>query len=82
MSPRLRALSARELLKALAAVGFEVVSTRGSHAKLRRRSPNGPPETMTVPLHKELAPGTLRALARQAARYLSAESVRTIFFKD
>jgi predicted RNA binding protein YcfA (HicA-like mRNA interferase family) len=81
MSPRLRALSARELLKALAAAGFEVVSTRGSHVKLRRRPPNGP-ETMTVPLHKELAPGTLRALARQAARYLSAESVRAIFFKD
>jgi predicted RNA binding protein YcfA (HicA-like mRNA interferase family) len=82
MSPRLRALSARELLKGLGAVGFEVVSTRGSHAKLRRRPSDGSPQTMTVPLHKELAPGTLRALARQASRYLSAEIVRAIFFKD
>ena len=81
MSPRLRALSGRELLRALGQAGFEVIATRGSHAKLRRFSPDGAPQTMTVPLHRELAPGTLRSLARQAGRYLPAETVRAIFFK-
>lgn len=37
------------------------VSQRGSHAKLR----NGV-RTAIVPLHKELAPGTLRSIIRQA----------------
>jgi predicted RNA binding protein YcfA (HicA-like mRNA interferase family) len=61
MTPRLRRLSAREVLRALHGHGFEVVATRGSHAKLRRTAPDGYAQILTVPLHNELAPGTLRA---------------------
>ena len=36
MGGKLKRLSAKEILRALEVFGFEVVSTRGSHAKLRR----------------------------------------------
>ena len=80
MTPRLRRLSAREVLRALGSFGFEVVSTRGSHAKLRREVAEGTPQILTVPLHKGLAPGTLRAIFRQACRYIPADRLRPFFF--
>jgi predicted RNA binding protein YcfA (HicA-like mRNA interferase family) len=82
MSPRLRRLSSRELVRALRGVGFELVSTRGSHAKLRRADADGTVQTMTIPLHKEIAPGTLRAIYRQAAKLVPESRLRSLFFRD
>ncbi len=82
MSPRLRRLSSRELCQALGRFGFEVVATRGSHAKLRRTAPDGLRQTLTVPLHRELAPGTLRAIFRQACRFVPEEELSPLFFGD
>ncbi len=81
MSPRLLRLGAREVLKALGAFGFEVASTRGSHAKLRRLAPDGSSQILTIPVHKELAPGTLRAIFRQASRFIPEEKLRPFFFR-
>jgi predicted RNA binding protein YcfA (HicA-like mRNA interferase family) len=80
MSPRLRALSAREILRALQTFGFEVVATRGSHAKLRRVIADGRSETLTVPLHRDLAPGTVAAIYRQALRFVPEAELRPHFF--
>lgn len=80
MSPRLRRLSARQVLAVLGSFGFEVVATRGSHAKLRREGPGGVREILTVPLHRELAPGTLRAIFRQAARFVPEDELTPHFF--
>ena len=55
-------MSGREVVRALAKVGFSEVSQRGSHLKLR--SPEG--RTVIVPMHRELARGTLRSILRQA----------------
>lgn len=55
-------VSGREVVRALAKVGFAEVSQRGSHLKLR--SPEG--KTVIVPMHRELARGTLRSILRQA----------------
>jgi predicted RNA binding protein YcfA (HicA-like mRNA interferase family) len=40
-----------------------VVSTRGSHCKLRHVSP---PRIVIVPLHDEVRPGTMASILRQA----------------
>ncbi|HET7146217.1 MAG TPA: type II toxin-antitoxin system HicA family toxin [Gaiellaceae bacterium] len=48
--------------RALGKRGFARVSQRGSHVKLR----NEAGRTAIVPLHRELAPGTLRSVLRQA----------------
>ena len=61
MSPRLPVVSGREALRALEKAGYAEISQRGSHVKLRRRN-----RTVIVPLHRELAPGTLRSVLRQA----------------
>ena len=60
---RLPVLSARECIAALEKIGFYVVRQRGSHISLRR---DDPPTYLTVPNHRELKTGTLRALIRQA----------------
>ena len=62
MSPRLPVLSGSEVVSTLGKVGFTPMSQRGSHLKLK--SLQG--RTAIVPLHRELAPGTLRSILRQA----------------
>jgi predicted RNA binding protein YcfA (HicA-like mRNA interferase family) len=62
VSPSLPIVSGREVVRALAKVGFVEVSQRGSHLKLR----NEMNLTVIVPLHRELARGTLRSILRQA----------------
>ncbi|MGB8887713.1 MAG: type II toxin-antitoxin system HicA family toxin [Candidatus Korobacteraceae bacterium] len=78
----LRHLSAREVLKALGSFGFHVISTRGSHAKLRRILPSGERQTLAIPLHKSLATGTLHAIFRQACRYIPEADLKPWFFTD
>ena len=79
---RLRQMSAREVLRAFASFAFTVASVRGSHAKLLRYSPSGQKQTMTIPLHKQLAPGTLRAIFRQALRYIPEADLVPWFFHE
>ena len=61
MSPRLPVVSGTAAIDALRKAAFEQVSQRGSHVKLRRGD-----DTVIIPLHRELAPGTLRSVLRQA----------------
>ena len=82
MSPRLRRLSGRDVIRALGTFGFAVVNTRGSHAKLRRVGPDGARQMLTLPLHDELAAGTLHAIYRQALRYVPDDELRPHFFTD
>ena len=61
--PRLRQLSGREVARVFEEMGFEVVSQRVSHMKLKRIT-SGNTEILTIPAHKELDTGTLRAILR------------------
>jgi len=49
----------------LEAAGFVLHSQRGSHAKFVRREESGL-RVVIVPVHKEVAAGTLRSILRQA----------------
>jgi predicted RNA binding protein YcfA (HicA-like mRNA interferase family) len=77
---RLRRLSARQVLRIFGGFGFAVVSARGSHAKLKREVEGGPAQVLTIPLHRELAPGTIQAIYRQALRFLSEKELRPHFY--
>jgi predicted RNA binding protein YcfA (HicA-like mRNA interferase family) len=79
---RLRRLGAQELLRAFANLGFQVLVIRGSHAKLRCVLPGGEKQTLTIPLHANLAAGTIRAIFRQALRYVPEAELRPWFFSD
>jgi predicted RNA binding protein YcfA (HicA-like mRNA interferase family) len=58
------ALAAARIVRALEKAGFEVVSTRGSHCKLRHVSP---PRIVIVPLYDEVRPGTLASVLPRLA---------------
>jgi len=62
--PRLRPLSGEELLRIFSKFGFDPVSQRGSHVKLRRSLPNGPRQILTAILHDEAGWGALHAIHR------------------
>ena len=62
MSPALPIVSGAETLRALSRAGFLQISQRGSHVKLRDVDGH----IVIVPMHSELAPGTLRSILRQA----------------
>lgn len=63
--PRLRRVSGREAIRALERLGFEQVRQRGSHIVLRQETAEGA-KGCVVPLHRELAIGTLRGILKQA----------------
>lgn len=60
---RLPVVSGRDLVRALEKVGYAVDRQKGSHIVLRHTEP--PFRRVTVPDHKEVAKGTLRAILRQ-----------------
>jgi len=61
---KLPVLSGQEICKLLARVGYQVDHQTGSHIILRNENP--PYRRLTVPMHREIAKGTLRAIIRQA----------------
>ncbi|MHB1526813.1 MAG: type II toxin-antitoxin system HicA family toxin [Candidatus Dormibacteria bacterium] len=63
MSPSAPVVAGRSLAAALERAGFERRGQRGSHLKLRHP---GSGRIVIVPLHSELAPGTLASVCRQA----------------
>ncbi len=72
MPPKLPGVSAEEAIRSLKRLGFAQIRQRGSHVTLRHGSKRAK-KTSTgdigcvVPLHRELAIGTLRSILRQAA---------------
>ncbi|NLF57456.1 MAG: type II toxin-antitoxin system HicA family toxin, partial [Candidatus Hydrogenedens sp.] len=76
-----RRMSGREVLDVFRSLGFEVVSQKGSHVKLRRTGPNGEQQTLTVPNHTELDTGTLRAIIRQATRHVTMDEIQRHFYR-
>lgn len=61
--PRLPVVSGRRAVAAFARAGWQPVRQHGSHVILVKA---GREEILTVPLHPELRPGTLRSLLRAA----------------
>ncbi len=77
--PRLKRLSGKEIIAILARFGFVIRSTRGSHIKLQRIHLENQ-QSLTIPNHPELDPGTCRAIFRQACRYIDPEDLRPWFY--
>ncbi|HHT9133999.1 MAG TPA: type II toxin-antitoxin system HicA family toxin [Candidatus Avalokitesvara rifleensis] len=82
MSPKLKRLSGEEVITILCQFGFFVHSQRGSHVKLRRITDAGEKQTLTVPATRQLDIGTLRAIFRQAVKYLPQDKLRPYFYSE
>ena len=61
---KLPVLSGKRFCKILEKIGYRTDHQTGSHIILRNENP--PHRRLTVPDHKEIAKGTLRAVIRQA----------------
>jgi predicted RNA binding protein YcfA (HicA-like mRNA interferase family) len=62
---KLKNISGEEVIRRLEKLGFYKVRQRGSHVVLKKQTSEGE-IICVVPLHKELAIGTLRGILRQA----------------
>jgi len=60
----LPAVSAQEVINVLRKLGYEKDRQRGSHIIMRQVE--NPYRRITIPNHKEIAKGTLRAIIREA----------------
>lgn len=80
--PGLKILSGQEVVKIFLVFGFSVAVQKGSHIKLTRIIPGGARQTLTVPNHSELDKGTIRAIYRQALRYVPEGELRSYFYSE
>ena len=63
--PKLQRVSGEAAIRTLEKFGFKQVRQRGSHVILKKQTSEGEIGCV-VPLHKELAVGTLRGILKQA----------------
>jgi predicted RNA binding protein YcfA (HicA-like mRNA interferase family) len=80
--PKLKRLSGQQVVSIFESLGFEQASQRGSHVKLRRVLPDGTKQTLTIPAHPELDKGTLKAIYRQAMRYVTEGELQPHFYSE
>ena len=64
MPERVKRLSGTDLISALERLGFKKVRQRGSHVVMK--SSIEAKLGCVIPVHRELAPGTLRGILKQA----------------
>lgn len=63
--PKLKRISGEKAIKGLEKLGFQQVRQRGSHVVMKKQT-SDEDIGCVVPLHKELAIGTLRGILKQA----------------
>jgi predicted RNA binding protein YcfA (HicA-like mRNA interferase family) len=63
--PKLPRLSGAEIIKILQKMEFSQARQRGSHVVMKKTTPNGAVGCV-VPLHREVATGTLHSILKQA----------------
>ncbi|MEW5746179.1 MAG: type II toxin-antitoxin system HicA family toxin [Nitrospirota bacterium] len=80
--PKLKVLSGQDVIGILALFGFTIVGQKGSHVKLVRILADGSRQILTIPNHPDLDKGTLKAIYRQAARYVSESELRPHFYSE
>lgn len=78
--PKLRVLSGKDVVTIFAFFGFVVAGQKGSHIKLVRTLSDDARQTLTIPNHPYLDKGTLKAIYRQASRYVAENELHRHFY--
>ncbi|KAB3531048.1 type II toxin-antitoxin system HicA family toxin [Alkaliphilus pronyensis] len=65
MGSKYPVLTPKETIKALEKFGFQYVSQKGSHVKYKKTGT--PSRIVIIPMHDEIAKGTLKSILEQAA---------------
>jgi len=66
MGSKYPVLNPQEIIRTLESLGFVYKSQRGSHAKYVLPEPGRPTRTAIIPMHDEVAKGTLKSILEQA----------------
>jgi predicted RNA binding protein YcfA (HicA-like mRNA interferase family) len=77
--PRIRNISGKKLIKIFESFGFNIVSQKGSHVKMRRAH-EGSTQVLVVPNHIAISKGTLREIYNQALNYLPEKEIKDLFY--
>lgn len=78
--PKLKVLSGKDVINILESFGFKIEKQKGSHVKLARITQTKTKQTLTVPNHNELDKGTLKAIFRQASKYIPENELYNHFY--
>lgn len=79
--PRLKVLSGKDLIKIFDQFGFFIQSQKGSHIKLARITPTQR-QVLVIPNHDEIDIGTLKAIYRQANKYIHEKDLFAHFYSE
>lgn len=79
--PKLKSLDSQEIIKILESFGFSISSQKGSHIKLTRKT-SFQKQVLTIPNHKELKKGTIKAIFNQASKFISSEELGEYFYTE
>lgn len=79
--PKLKILSGKELIKIFYHFGFSIQSQKGSHVKLFRQTKNFK-QVIVIPNHTEVDVGTLKAIYRQASKYIPEIELVPFFYNE
>jgi predicted RNA binding protein YcfA (HicA-like mRNA interferase family) len=64
--PGLPVVSGKDLIMVFSRLGYHIVRQKGSHAHLKCSTPAGE-HTITIPMHSEIATGTLNDILSKVA---------------
>lgn len=78
--PKLKNLSGKDVIKILASLGFSVAAQKGSHVKMKRVIENNFSQSLTIPKHKELDKGTIKAIYNQILKYIPENDLKNHFY--
>ena len=79
--PKLRVITAKELIAFFEKQGFHIDRQKGSHVILSRIVERVP-QHLVVPNHNELDRGMTHGIFKQAKEYLSEKEVKKFFYTD
>jgi predicted RNA binding protein YcfA (HicA-like mRNA interferase family) len=79
---KLKILSGEDVIKIFESFNFSIISQKGSHVKLKRIVNNDFKQTLTIPNHKKLDRGTIKAIYNQALRYITEKELRKHFYSE
>jgi predicted RNA binding protein YcfA (HicA-like mRNA interferase family) len=80
--PRLKRLSGDQVIAILAEFGFREHSQRGSHVKLALNLGQEARATVIVPRRRQIGPGLLRAIIREASEFVPEALLKQRFYTD
>ena len=72
-------MSSDDLIKIIKTFGFEITSQKGSHIKFTRVA-SFEKQILTIPNHKTLAKGTIKAIFNQLSRFVPQEELAKYFY--